>query len=322
MRGRVVAVHGRHFLVEDDTGICECVTRGKKGGVACGDQVTFEITSAGKGVIESIEPRHNLLYRSDEFRSKLLAANIDQAAIVVAAVPAFNEELLIRCLVACEVAEIPALIVLNKADLPETEALARALAPYAELGYPLLLVSAKEEVAMAEPLRVPAYVEGSSQSTAEPLRVPPYQEGSPRGLLAELDQCLSDKTTVFVGASGVGKSTLLNRLVPDANATTGEISLALDAGKHTTTHARLFHLPASGGALIDSPGMQEFGLKHLNLASLMAAFPEIHSRHGQCRFYNCRHLKEPGCAVLEAAKDGAIMASRIKVYHWLLAGIK
>lgn len=284
MRGRVVAVHGRHFLVEDDTGICECVTRGKKGGVACGDQVTFEITSAGKGVIESIEPRRNLLYRSDEFRSKLLAANIDQAAIVVAAVPAFNEELLIRCLVACEVAEIPALIVLNKADLPETEALARALAPYAELGYPLLLVSAKENV-------------------------------------APLEQRLTDLTTVFVGASGVGKSTLLNRLVPDANATTGEISQALDAGKHTTTHARLFHLPASGGALIDSPGMQEFGLKHLDLASLMAAFPEIHSRHGQCRFYNCRHLKEPGCAVLEAAKDGTIMASRIKVYHWLLAGL-
>lgn len=285
MPGRVVAVHGHHFLVDGGEGVIECVTRGKKGGVACGDSVTFASTSAGKGVIESIEPRRNLLYRSDEFRSKLLAANVDQAAIVVAAVPAFNEELLIRCLVACEVAEIPALIVLNKADLPETEALARALGPYAELGYPLLLVSAREEV-------------------------------------AALEQRLTDQTTVFVGASGVGKSTLLNRLVPDANATTGEISLALDAGKHTTTHARLFRLPSGAGALIDSPGMQEFGLKHLNLASLMAAFPEIHSRHGQCRFYNCRHLKEPGCAVLEAAKDGAIMANRLKVYHWLLAGIK
>lgn len=288
MQGRVVAVHGHHFLVDagesGNLGVIECVTRGKKGGVACGDHVTFASTSAGKGVIEAIEPRRNLLYRSDEFRSKLLAANVDQAAIVVAAVPAFNEELLIRCLVACEVAEIPALIVLNKADLPETEALARALAPYAELGYPLLLVSAREEV-------------------------------------AALEQRLTDQTTVFVGASGVGKSTLLNRLVPDAHATTGEISLALDAGKHTTTHARLFRLPSGAGALIDSPGMQEFGLKHLDLASLMAAFPEIHSRHGQCRFYNCRHLKEPGCAVLEAAKNGAILASRLKVYHWLLAGL-
>ena len=112
MRGTVVAVHGHHFLVEGgeggQCGIVECVTRGKKGGVACGDNVKFASTSAGRGVIESIAARRNLLYRSDEFRSKLLAANVDQAAIIVAAVPAFHEELLIRCLVACEVADIPA----------------------------------------------------------------------------------------------------------------------------------------------------------------------------------------------------------------------
>jgi ribosome biogenesis GTPase len=285
--GQVVAVHGRHFLVDGGEGgkcgVIECVTRGKKGGVACGDVVNYTLTSAGKGVIENSEPRRNLLYRSDQFREKLLAANVDQAAIVVAAVPQFHEELLIRCLVACEVAEIPAVIVLNKADLPETAALAVALAPYVDLGYPLLLVSAREDV-------------------------------------AELDQHLAGKTTIFVGASGVGKSTLLNRLVPDAHATTAEISLALDAGKHTTTHARMFRLP-DGGSLIDSPGMQEFGLHHLDLAGLMAAFPEIHSRHGQCRFYNCRHLKEPGCAVLDAAKGGTILASRLRVYHSLLAGI-
>jgi len=283
MQGQVVAVHGRHFLVDGGDGVIECVTRGKKGGVACGDQVTFASTSAGKGVIEATEARRNLLYRSDEFKSKLLAANVDQAAIVVAAVPQFHEELLIRCLVACEVADIPALIVLNKADLPETAALASSLAPYAGLGYSLLLVSAKEDV-------------------------------------ASLEQRLAGQTTIFVGASGVGKSTLLNRLVPDANATTAAISLALDAGKHTTTHARMFRLPG-GGSLIDSPGMQEFGLKHLDQDSLMAAFPEIRERHGQCRFYNCRHLKEPGCSVLEAARDGSILNSRLKVYHSLLAGI-
>lgn len=283
-RGTVVAVHGRHYLVDGGDGVVECVTRGKKSGVACGDHVTFASTSAGHGVIEATGPRRNLLYRSDEFRSKLLAANVDQAAIVVAAVPAFHEELLIRCLVACEVADIPALIVLNKADLPETEALTRALAPYADLGYPLLLVSARED-------------------------------------LAALEQRLAGHITVLVGASGVGKSTLLNRLVPEANAVTGEISLALDAGRHTTTHARLHRLPG-GGSLIDSPGMQEFGLKHLDQDSLMAAFPEIRSRQGLCRFYNCRHLKEPGCAVLEAAKEGAILTSRMKVYHSLLAQIR
>jgi ribosome biogenesis GTPase len=283
MRGTVTAIHGRHFLVDGGAGIIECVTRGKKGGVACGDVVNFESTSEGKGVIESTEPRRNLLYRSDEFRSKLLASNLDLAAIVVAAVPQFREELLIRCLVACELADIPAVIVVNKADLPETAALALALAPYVDLGYPLLLVSAREDV-------------------------------------TQLNLRLAGKTTIFVGASGVGKSTLLNRLVPEANATTAEISMALDAGKHTTTHARRFHLP-EGGFLIDSPGMQEFGLHHLDLASLMASFPEIHSRHGQCRFYNCRHLKEPGCAVLDAAKEGTILASRLRVYHSLLAGI-
>ena len=287
MRGTVVAVHGRHFLVDGGSGdksdVIECVTRGKKGGVACGDIVNFESTSAGKGVIESTEPRRNLLYRSDEFRSKLLAANIDQAAIVVAAVPMFREELLIRCLVACELADIPALVLVNKADLPETAALAEALAAYDELGYPVLRVSALED-------------------------------------LTALEQRLSNQTTIFVGASGVGKSTLLNRLVPDAHAVTGEISLALDAGKHTTTHARMFRLPG-GGALIDSPGMQEFGLHHLDQDSLMAAFPEVRHRHGQCRFYNCRHLKEPGCAVLEAAKAGEILPSRLRVYHSLLAGL-
>jgi ribosome biogenesis GTPase len=184
------------------------------------------------------------------------------------------------------VADIPALIVLNKADLPETAALADKLAPYGELGYTLLRVSALED-------------------------------------LAPLEQRLAGNTTIFVGASGVGKSTLLNRLVPEANAATREISQALDTGKHTTTHARMYALPGhDGGDLIDSPGMQEFGLKHLDQDSLMAAFPEIRERLGQCRFYNCRHLKEPGCAVLEAAKDGAILANRLKVYHALLAGLR
>lgn len=279
-QGTVVATHGRQFLVDTGQAIIECVTRGKKGGVACGDRVRIQSTSPGKGVIEATEPRRNLLYRSDDFRTKLLAANIDQAAIVVAAVPAFREELLIRCLAACESADIPALILINKADLPETRALTEQLAAYADLGYSLLQLSAL-------------------------------------GDLGELQQRLAGQTTIFVGGSGVGKSTLLNHLIPEARAVTGEISLALDAGRHTTTHTRLYRLPG-GGDLLDSPGMQEFGLQHLDPEQLMAAFPEIRTRLGQCRFYNCRHLREPGCAVLDAAENGQISPQRLRVYHSLL----
>jgi ribosome biogenesis GTPase len=278
--GRVVAAHGRHFLVDDGENIVDCVTRGRKSDIVCGDQVAFSGTHADSGVIEKVAARGNLLYRSDEFRSKLIAANLDLAVIVVAAVPYFREELLIRCLVACESSNIPVLIALNKSDLPETAALHRYLETYAQLGYPQITVSA-------------------------------------RGDLAELQAHLSGKTSVLVGASGVGKSTLLNKLAPAANAATGEISFALDAGKHTTTNARLFHLP-EGGDLIDSPGMQEFGLQHLTTAALMDAFPEIRARAGQCRFYNCRHMKEPGCAVIAAVQAGDMLPSRYKVYQSLI----
>jgi ribosome biogenesis GTPase / thiamine phosphate phosphatase len=278
--GRVVAAHGRRFLIEADNAIVECVTRGRKSDIVCGDRVTFAMTDAKKGVIEQVADRDNLLYRSDDFRSKLIAANLDLAVVVVAAVPYFREELLIRCLIACESAHIPVLIALNKSDLPETAALQRHLTSYAQLGYAQITVSA-------------------------------------RGDFSALQAQLCGKTSVLVGASGVGKSTLLNALAPAANAATGEISLALDAGKHTTTNARLFHLPG-GGDLIDSPGMQEFGLQHLTPAALMDAFPEIRSRAGQCRFYNCRHLKEPGCAVLAAAQAGEMLPNRLRVYQSLI----
>lgn len=278
--GRVVAVHGHHLHVQADNKIFECVTRGKKSGVACNDQVEFRSTGPDTGVIEVVLPRRNLLYRSVAHRTKLLAANVDQVVVVTAAVPLPREELLIRTLVACEAAGIPAHIVLNKSDLPETAWLYVRLRLYPELGYPLLTLSAKADV-------------------------------------TPLQNLLLGKASVLVGASGVGKSTLINALVPDAQASVGDISTALNAGKHTTTHTRAFPLPG-GGQIIDSPGMQEFGLHHLGLEDLQRAFPEIRALTGQCRFHNCRHLKEPECAVLAAMRAGRIQEERWRVYRGLL----
>lgn len=281
LTGTVTAVHGHRFLVATDGGEITCVVRGKKGGLACGDRVRLTATEPGAGVIEGIEPRRNLLYRADDLRSKLIAANLDQALVVVACVPRFREELLSHCLVACEAEDIPAVIVLNKTDLPETAALADYLRHYTALDYRLVQVSAL-------------------------------------GAVDELQALLKGQRSVLVGPSGVGKSSLLNRLVPDAGASTDLISQSLNAGRHTTTHTRLYLLP-EGGELVDSPGMQEFGLAHLDEPRLKAAFPEIRDRAGQCRFSNCRHLGEPGCAVTDALQAGQISASRYRIYRELVS---
>ncbi len=280
LSGRVTAVHGRHFRVESGTGIHDCVTRGKKGGIACGDHVEFTATGQETGVIERTLPRRNLLYRSDAFKSKLLAANVDRVFVVLAATPSPDFNLLNRCLIACEMAGIPATLLVNKSDLPQTEALLARLSAYARLGYPLISLAARVDI-------------------------------------SPLKARLAGDTAIFIGASGVGKSTLINGLVPEAEIATQEISQALDSGRHTTTHTRLYHLPG-GGALIDSPGMQEFGLMHVDPARLTAAFPEFKPLIGQCRFYNCKHLQEPGCAILDAVANGSILKERWQNYRTLL----
>lgn len=277
--GLVVAAHGKRFQVElpDDRTI-GCVTRGKKTGVACGDRVSIKLTANDEGVIEKIEPRQSLLYRSDPFREKIIAANVTQIVIVVAAVPSFYEELVNRCLIAAETANIKALIVLNKADMvAETAAAAEKLALYESLGYPLLKLCAHTDVS--------------------PLRAH-----------------LAGHTSVLVGQSGMGKSTLINGLIPEAQARTREISEALDSGRHTTTHATLYHLNGDS-QIIDSPGLQEFGLRHVNLDDLAHAFVEFRPYIGQCRFHNCRHLVEPGCAMETAATEGRIDPRRLAAYR-------
>ena len=279
MEGRVVAAHGRQYIVElSDGTLLPCFPRGKKSDVACGDRVDLQRSSDDQGVIEAIQPRTSLLYRSNEVRQKLIAANVDQMVIVVATEPAFSEELITRALLAAESEEIEPLIVLNKCDLADKLAAARArLAVLAELGYPIVELSARDH--------------------AEDLR--PY---------------LADKTSVLVGQSGMGKSTLVNALIPAAQAKTREISQALDSGKHTTTHATLYHLDATSH-LIDSPGLQEFGLGHLDRQEIEAAFPEFRPYLGQCRFRDCRHDREPDCALTAAVDAGKIDKTRFAIYQ-------
>ncbi len=282
MEGRVVAAHGRQYLVElPDGTLLPCFPRGKKSDVACGDRVDLQRSSDDQGVIEAIQPRTSLLYRSNDVKQKLIAANVDQLVIVVATEPAFSDELVTRALLAAESEEIEPLIVLNKCDLTDKLAAARErLAVFGRLGYHIVELSAREH--------------------AEDLRPE-----------------LSGFTSVLVGQSGMGKSTLVNALVPAANAATREISQALDSGKHTTTHATLYHLDADS-TLIDSPGLQEFGLGHLDQQEIEQAFREFRPFLGQCRFRDCKHNLEPDCALTAAVASGEIDPRRFAVYHRIM----
>jgi ribosome biogenesis GTPase len=290
----IIAAHGRHYVVELDDGTrMHAFPRGKKSDSAVGDHVRVERAAADQCVITAVSPRKNLLHRSDQFKSKLLAANIDQVIIVLATEPGFSEDLLGRALVSAEALEIRPLIVLNKTDLPGRLEEARGrLALYRGLGYDTLELSVRAD---------------------------------PAHTLAALQPRLAGLASILIGQSGMGKSSLLNLLIPGVDAQTREISAKLDSGKHTTTFTRLYHLPrdwgtvdARLGALIDSPGFQEFGLYHLSEGMLERAFPEFRPLLTECRFYNCHHVNEPGCGVLAAVASGAISERRHQLYMQLV----
>lgn len=269
--GLVVAAHGRHCLVESPDGERRiCHPRGKKSQVVVGDQVLWQ-TTGDEGSIERVQPRRNLFYRQDEMRTKSFAANLDQILVLVAADPEFSESQLARALIAAEAEHIDVLIVLNKSDVqPGFDRAWARLAPYRRMGCAVL------------PLRL----KGETAATTE-------------AGLDELQARLAGKRTLVLGPSGVGKSTLVNRLVPHARALTGEISRALNSGKHTTTSTTWYWVDEQRQtALIDSPGFQEFGLNHIEPMQLAHLMPDLRANLGTCRFYNCTHLHEPGCAVV------------------------
>ncbi len=281
LQGTVVAAYGKRYQVElnETKQRISCVTRGKKTDLACGDLVTLKLTDKHEGVVESTLPRKTLLFRSNAFKSKMLAANVTQIIIVLATQPSFYEALLNRCLIAAEAAGIKALIVLNKCDLTDTHDALQKLALYTQLGYQVLPLSAKQDISTLRPY-------------------------------------LQNEVSILVGQSGMGKSTMINALLPNEAVRTQEVSQVLDSGKHTTTAAHLYHLDETS-QLIDSPGLQEFGLHHLSTDELEHAFIEFRPFLGKCRFNNCKHLQEPDCAITNALAEDKISAERLAIYKML-----
>ncbi|KLT72002.1 ribosome biogenesis GTPase RsgA [Neisseria arctica] len=271
---QIIASYGRRYIVRTASGqTFDATTRKKRVDFACGDKVHITVVNAEQVVIEDYLPRQSLLYRQDSWKTKLIAANVTQLLIVLAAVPSPSEMLLQRALLAAEAADIRPVIVLNKADLPETAQWRRKLEFYETLGYQVVEVSALNNADILKPI-------------------------------------LSGHTNIFLGQSGMGKSTLTNALLGNERARVGEISAALDSGRHTTTHAQLYDID-SETCLIDSPGLQEFGLHHLEATDLISYFPDLRHLAGKCRFHNCTHRAEPDCALKNAAERGEVLPERV-----------
>lgn len=295
MRGLVTKSTGSWYQVLGDDGVSyDCRIKGKfriKGikttnPIAVGDWVEFELEpSEQSGIITVLEPRKNYIIRRSVNLSKqtqILGANLDQAVLVVTlASPPTSLGFIDRFLVTAEAYGIPAILVFNKLDLFSEEGkeiLQEYKAIYEDIGYPCYDVSA---------------LEGTHVHV--------------------LEEILKDKVTLVSGHSGVGKSTLINRIVPGLDLRTGQISSWSDKGKHTTTFAEMIDLPF-GGKLIDTPGIRELGIVDIEKTELSHFFPEMRRYLNKCKFNNCRHINEPGCRVLEAVELGEIETSRYDSY--------
>ncbi len=287
------------IVIEVGGAVRRCHFRANLDSLIAGDRVVWRDSESGS-VITAVQSRKNYLDRPDN-RGKLrpVAANIDRIAIVLAPQPQPHANLIDRYLVACEARGIEPFLVLNKFDMEVTEDLTQLLNSYAQLGYRLLYVSAKTGAGVAQ-----------------------------------LATTLQHKTGVLVGQSGVGKSSLINALIPNADTQTGPLSTKLTAtgsshgaqgivhrdakGTHTTSASQLFRLPGGGG-LIDSPGIREFGLWHLDAGQVAAGFIEFRPLLGRCKFRDCRHRSEPECALIAAVNNGTVRAQRLASYHSIVA---
>lgn len=294
-QGVVISRFGQHADIEASDGeIYRCNIRRTISSLVTGDEVIWrrgnEAHSGITGIIEAVHDRRSELLRPDYYDGlKPIAANIDQVIIVSALKPAFTSDIIDRYLVAVENTHLEPLILLNKIDLFDDEQRAQIepqLEIYRSLGYQILTASCATE------------------------------DG-----LDELKAQLQDKTNVFVGQSGVGKSSLVNKLLPEVGATTNVISDISGLGQHTTTTARLYQLP-DGGRLIDSPGIREFQLWHLEAAEVTEGFRELRSLQGHCKFRDCKHISDPGCAFVAAVENGEISPQRYKSYLRILESME
>ncbi len=282
VEGRVIADFGREFLVElADKRQIVCTRKGKKQDATCGDFVEARLTGSAQGSIERVGTRRNLLYRSDQWREKMLAANVDQVVVLLAPKPPFSEAFLNLSLVACEAARIPVIIALNKSDLPEHAEALKSLQLYEKIGYTIVSMSAKFDTTQA--------------------------------LLPYLERHL----TLLVGQSGMGKSRTVNALVLSDVARVGDLAAARDSGTHTTTFSRIYRLDKDT-AIIDTPGFESFGLFHLTEDQIGEAMREYRPHLGRCKFNDCAHLEEPGCAIIDAAQHGGIAPERLSFYQVLI----
>ncbi len=286
--GLVVSRFGNQVEIEDEDGnVFRCHIRRSLQDIVSGDEVLwqeeFSSNKKVKGVVTEIKERHSVLKRLIRYEGlKPVAANLDRVFVVTAPEPPYSNRILDRYLVAIELAGIELVILLNKSDrLRDYPELLPALKTYSDMGYQVIPVSAHDETGFDE-----------------------------------LREALASHTSVFVGQSGVGKSSLVNAILPDVDTSVSELSENSGLGTHTTTVSKLYHLP-SGGQLIDSPGIREFALVHIDKPELEHGFRDFAPYLGQCKFRNCRHVKEPGCAILAAAKEKDIHPLRLESYHLL-----
>ncbi|MEJ1364151.1 MAG: small ribosomal subunit biogenesis GTPase RsgA [Candidatus Sedimenticola sp. (ex Thyasira tokunagai)] len=286
--GLVITRHGQNLAVADNQGaLHHCLSRQNIGQVVCGDRVAWQPTSPGQGVVTAILERDSVLVRPNySGEERALAANITRLVIVLAPEPPPSTYLVDQYLVAAENIGVESLIALNKSDLMDDNALAsfeQAFGHYSSIGYPLIKISAKFETGL------------------NPLRVH-----------------LQDQTSILVGQSGVGKSSLVNALLPNLDIQVGRLSEASGLGKHTTSATTLYTLP-QGGRLIDSPGVRSFRLGKLSLQGLELGFRDLQRFFGHCKFSNCSHRNDPGCALVAAVKEGKVNPQRLENYLHMAA---